>query len=128
MTMRTSIMLLTHYDPLLSEGAKWSIELIIRGAADRLIPILMTAIVTGVGLVPIALTPHEAGHEIEGPMAWVIIGGLITSTLLSLTVLPVIAGVLKRFHKEYPVLTSDDYWHRFHINSDHRLYTYRNSE
>jgi len=103
MTMRTSIMLLTHYDHLVVEsGTKLCHATIVQGATERLIPILMTSIVTGLGLLPIALTPHQAGHEIEGPMAWVIIGGLFTSTVLSLLVLPVMVSLLNSTSKEAP--------------------------
>ena len=56
-----------------------------------LMPILMTATVTGLGLLPLALGSGEAGREIEGPMAIVILGGLITSTALNLLVLPTLA-------------------------------------
>lgn len=62
-----------------------------RGASERLMPILMTATVTSLGLLPLALGAGEAGREIEGPMAIVILGGLITSTLLNLLVLPTLA-------------------------------------
>ena len=62
-----------------------------RGAAERLAPIVMTALVTALGLLPIALGSGEAGREIEGPMAIVILGGLMTSMLLNLLVLPTLA-------------------------------------
>jgi Cu/Ag efflux pump CusA len=55
------------------------------------VPILMTALVTGLGLLPLALTSGAPGNEIEGPMALVILGGLVTSTLLNLLVLPALA-------------------------------------
>ena len=63
-------------------------ELILRGAEERLAPILMTALATGLALVPIAFSGDKAGHEIEHPMAVVILGGLVTSTLLNLFLLP----------------------------------------
>jgi Cu/Ag efflux pump CusA len=63
----------------------------IRGATERLVPILMTALVVALGLLPIALQSGEAGKEIEGPMAIVILGGLVTSTALNLLVLPALA-------------------------------------
>lgn len=66
-------------------------------ASERMIPILMTARVTGLGLMPIALGSGEVGREIEGPMAVVILGGLITSTLLNLLVLPSFALRYGRF-------------------------------
>ena len=61
-----------------------------RGAKDRLAPVLMTALVTGLGLLPIAMGSGEAGKEVEGPMAQVILGGLVTSTALNLLVLPML--------------------------------------
>ena len=70
----------------------WGPELVFRGARERLAPVLMTALVTGLGLLPIAWGSGEAGREIEGPMALVILGGLATSTALNLFVLPVVFG------------------------------------
>jgi Cu/Ag efflux pump CusA len=91
-TVRNSIMLISHYDHLVEvEGAEWNAETAIRGASERVIPILMTALVTGLGLLPLAVGSGEAGREIEGPMAIVILGGLMTSTLLNLLVLPSLA-------------------------------------
>jgi Cu/Ag efflux pump CusA len=63
---------------------------VLRGASERLSPILMTALATGLALVPLVLAGSIPGHEIEHPMAIVILGGLITSTLLNLFVLPAI--------------------------------------
>lgn len=86
---RNSILLLAHYEHLLDhEGASWSRETLRRGARERLVPILMTALVTALGLVPLALGLHRPGHEIEGPMALVVLGGLLTSTLLNLLLMP----------------------------------------
>ena len=65
-------------------------ELVIRGARDRVPPVLITALVTGLGLLPIALGNGEAGKEVEGPMALVILGGLASSTVLNLIVLPLL--------------------------------------
>ncbi|MFO0838811.1 MAG: efflux RND transporter permease subunit [Phycisphaerae bacterium] len=91
-TMRNSVMLMSHFEHLQThEGETWGPELILRGAAERLVPILMTALVTGLGLLPIALGSGEVGCEIEGPMAIVILGGLASSTILSLLVLPALA-------------------------------------
>jgi Cu/Ag efflux pump CusA len=90
-TMRNGIMMVSHWQHLHEvEGVAWGPELVIRGARERLAPVLMTALVTGLGLLPIAAGSGEAGREIEGPMAIVILGGLITSTALSLFVLPVV--------------------------------------
>lgn len=99
-TLRNSIMLISHYEHLVEvEGMDWSIEAAIRGASERLVPILMTATVTGLGLLPLALASGTAGREIEGPMAIVILGGLVTSTALNLLVLPTLALRYGRFEK-----------------------------
>jgi CzcA family heavy metal efflux pump len=97
-TMRNSIMMISHFEHLVTEeGLAWNMETAMRGASERLVPILMTALVTGLGLLPIAIGSGEAGHEIEGPMAIVILGGLITSTLLNLLVLPTLTVRFGRF-------------------------------
>jgi CzcA family heavy metal efflux pump len=90
-TVRNGIMMVAHWQHLHEvEGLPWGRELVFRGARERLAPVLMTALVTGLGLLPIALGSGEAGREIEGPMALVILGGLATSTALNLIVLPVL--------------------------------------
>jgi CzcA family heavy metal efflux pump len=92
-TARNTIMLLSHYEHLITvEGQPWNTATVIRGASERLNPILMTALVTALGLLPLALGSGEAGREIEGPMAIVILGGLITSTALNLLVMPTLAA------------------------------------
>ena len=97
-TLRNSIMLISHYQHLVEvEGMSWGREAAIRGAQERLVPILMTALVTALGLLPLALTSGAPGNEIEGPMAQVILGGLITSTALNLLVLPIMALRFGRF-------------------------------
>jgi Cu/Ag efflux pump CusA len=91
-TMRNSIMMISHFEHLVNEeGMTWGLATAMRGATERLVPILMTALVTGLGLLPLALGGGEAGREIEGPMALVILGGLVTSTGLNLLVLPTLA-------------------------------------
>jgi CzcA family heavy metal efflux pump len=97
-TVRNSILMITHYQNLvLNEKKVWCKEIAIQGAVDRLIPILMTACITSAGLLPLALSPYAPGHEIEGPMALIILGGLITSTLLNLLVLPSLAWRYGKF-------------------------------
>jgi len=92
---RNSILLLAHYEHLVDvEGAVWNDHTVVRGASERLVPILMTAIVTALGLAPLAVGMNQPGQEIEGPMAITVLGGLLTSTLLNLLVLPALA---KRF-------------------------------
>jgi Cu/Ag efflux pump CusA len=89
---RNAVMLIAHYEHLIKvDGQPWNMETAMRGAAERLGPILMTAIVTGIALLPLALGSGDPGREIEGPLAIVILGGLVTSTLLSLFVLPTLA-------------------------------------
>jgi CzcA family heavy metal efflux pump len=97
-TMRNSMMMVSHYEHLVQhEGVTWGVEAAIRGASERLVPILMTAIVTALGLLPLAIGSGEPGREIEGPMAVVILGGLVTSTALNLLVLPTLALRYGRF-------------------------------
>jgi CzcA family heavy metal efflux pump len=97
-TTRNSIMMLSHFEHLVDvEGMTWGPETVMRGASERLMPILMTATVTALGLLPLALGTGEAGREIEGPMAIVILGGLATSTVLNLLVLPTLALRYGRF-------------------------------
>jgi CzcA family heavy metal efflux pump len=101
---RNKIMLINHYQHLERyEGMEFGPELALRGARERLSPILMTALATGLALVPLVITGDIPGHEIEYPMAIVILGGLITSTLLNLFVVPSLYlrfGKDKRFHQE----------------------------
>jgi CzcA family heavy metal efflux pump len=88
---RNGIMLVSHYRHLEhEEGVPFGPELALRGAEERLAPILMTALVTGLALVPIIAGGDRSGHEIEHPMAVVILGGLVTSTVLNLFLLPAI--------------------------------------
>jgi CzcA family heavy metal efflux pump len=91
-TTRNSIMMISHFEHLVrKEGMVWGRDAAFRGAAERLVPILMTAIVTALGLLPLAIGSGAPGREIEGPMAIVILGGLITSTVLNLLLLPTLA-------------------------------------
>jgi Cu/Ag efflux pump CusA len=100
---RNAVMLVSHYDHLVRyEGMRWGPGAAVRGALERLGPILMTALVTALGLLPLALGSGDPGREIEGPMAIVILGGLATSTLLSLFVLPTLASRFGRFEAVPP--------------------------
>jgi CzcA family heavy metal efflux pump len=86
---RNGIMLVSHYRHLeLQEGVPFGRELILRGSEERLAPILMTACATGLALVPIVIGGDAAGYEIEHPLAVVILGGLVTSTLMNLVIVP----------------------------------------
>ena len=100
-TLRNSIMLVSHYQHLVNtESCLWNLETCIRGASERLPSILMTALVTGLGLLPLAIGSGQPGREIEGPMATIIVGGLITSTILNLLILPAIMLHFGQFEKQ----------------------------
>jgi CzcA family heavy metal efflux pump len=93
MAARNTILLISHYDHLVAEeGQPWSLETSMRGAEERLTPVLLTALLTALALLPVALQLHQPGHEIEGPMAVVILGGLVSSTLVSLLLIPPLAA------------------------------------
>ena len=94
-TVRNSIMLMSHYRYLVEiEGKAWNVETVILGAQERLPSILMTALVTALAMLPIAVNSDNPGREIMGPMAVIIIGGMASSTLLNLLLLP---AMLLRF-------------------------------
>ena len=86
---RNGIMLISHYQHLEEyEGETFGLQLVLRGAKERISPIMMTALTAGLALVPIVWAGIIPGHEIEHPMAIVILGGLITSTLVNLFIVP----------------------------------------
>ncbi len=88
-TVRNAIMLIAHYRHLVTvEGLPWGPETAVRGAGDRLPAVLMTALVTALAMLPVAWGSDNPGREIMGPMAALIIGGLISSTVLTLLILP----------------------------------------
>jgi CzcA family heavy metal efflux pump len=90
-TVRNSIMLVSHYHHLVGiEGCAWNAATAIRGAQERLPSIVMTALVTALAMLPIAINSDNAGREIMGPMAAIIIGGLVSSTLLNLLIMPTV--------------------------------------
>ncbi|CAG0970232.1 Cobalt-zinc-cadmium resistance protein CzcA [Methylophilaceae bacterium] len=100
-TLRNSIMLVSHFQHLVDEeGCVWGLETAIRGASERLPSILMTALVTALGLLPLAAGSGQPGREIEGPMATIIVGGLVTSTILNLLILPTIMLHFGKFEKQ----------------------------
>lgn len=93
MAARNTILLISHYEHLITvEGAPWGLATALRGAEERLTPVLLTALLTALALLPVALQSREPGHEIEGPMAIVILGGLISSTFVSLVLVPPLAA------------------------------------
>jgi CzcA family heavy metal efflux pump len=86
---RNGIMLISHYQVLeREEGVPFGPGLVLRGARERIAPIMMTALTAGLALVPLAMAGNLPGHEIEHPMAVVILGGLVTSTLINLFLVP----------------------------------------
>lgn len=88
---RNGVMLISHYRHMeVEEGQEFGADMIIRGAQERLVPILMTAAATAFALLPIVVGGNIPGHEIEHPMALIIVGGLFTSTILNLFVMPVL--------------------------------------
>jgi CzcA family heavy metal efflux pump len=97
---RNGIMMVSHWRHLeLEEGEPFGEALILRGCEERLTPILMTALATGLALIPLAIAGNKPGHEIEYPLAVVILGGLTTSTLLNLFLLPPIYSLFGRTAK-----------------------------
>jgi Cu/Ag efflux pump CusA len=88
---RNAIMLISHYRHLeTEEGEQFNLQMIVRGALERMTPILMTALAAALALLPIVISGNKPGQEIEYPMAIVILGGLATSTILNLFFLPLI--------------------------------------
>src|SRR5207249_12173140 len=86
---RNGILLIDHCQHLERyEGETFGPGLVLRGARERLSPILMTTLATGLALVPLVIAGSMPGHEIEYPLALVVLGGLVTSTLLNLFVVP----------------------------------------
>jgi CzcA family heavy metal efflux pump len=85
---RNGIMLISHYTHLMEEEGVAFRDAIVQGSMERLSPILMTALVTGIGLLPLAMGKGEPGKEIHQPMAIVILGGIVTSTFLNMIVIP----------------------------------------
>ncbi|NGP75093.1 efflux RND transporter permease subunit [Balneolaceae bacterium YR4-1] len=100
---RNGILMVSHYQYLRWEEGKTFIEAIRQGAMERLNPILMTALTAGLALIPLALAAGEPGNEIQSPMAQVILGGLISSTLLNMIVIP---ALLAQFEKNDSVAFS----------------------
>lgn len=100
---RNGILLVSHYGHLQrEEGVPFGRELLLRGAEERLAPILMTALCAGLALLPLALSGDRPGQELEHPMAVVILGGLLSSTALNLLVLPTLFGRFGRSPSDAP--------------------------
>jgi Cu(I)/Ag(I) efflux system membrane protein CusA/SilA len=87
---RNAILMLSHFLHLLKEGMSFSQELVLRGAQERLLPVLMTSITAILGLIPLAMSGGEPGREILYPLSTVIIGGLISSTFFDILITPTV--------------------------------------
>ena len=86
---RNGIMMISHFLHLLrEEDESWNREMILRGASERLVPVLMTALTAALALIPLMLSPEEPGKEILYPVAVVIFGGLVSSTLMNMALMP----------------------------------------
>lgn len=92
MATRGGMLLVDRYNELAHRGLSRQ-EVVVRGSLDRLLPILMTALSSGLALIPLALGSHLPGNEIQSPMAQVMLGGLLTSTLLNLFIVPIMAPI-----------------------------------
>lgn len=92
---RNGILLISHYQQLQQEGHNLQ-DTVIKGSMDRLAPILMTALTAALALIPLALRGNLSGNEIQSPMAKVILGGLMTSTLLNMYVIPIVYTLYKK--------------------------------
>jgi Cu/Ag efflux pump CusA len=92
---RNGILLVSHYKTLETEG-RTLYQTVVQGSRDRLSPILMTALTAGLALIPLALGGDLPGNEIQSPMAKVILGGLLSSTLLNIFVVPIVYYMSQR--------------------------------
>jgi CzcA family heavy metal efflux pump len=106
---RNGIMLVSHYRHLeVVEGERFGLALVLRGSEERLAPILMTALATGLALLPLVISGARPGNEIEYPLAIVILGGLVTSTLLNLALVPALYLLIAPSEtRQLPLLSSD---------------------
>ncbi len=97
--------MISNINRLLDEGHELTVA-VIKGASDRLRPVLMTALVASLGFIPMALS-HGTGAEVQRPLATVVIGGLVSSTLLTLFVLPAVYLLIETFRRrtDLPELT-----------------------
>lgn len=97
-TTRNGMLLMSRYNHLKEENVPL-LERIVRGSSDRLTPIIMTALTSALALIPLALRGGEAGNEIQSPMAVVILGGLLSSTLLNIYIIPILYYITNKRHK-----------------------------
>jgi Cu/Ag efflux pump CusA len=88
LAVRNGIMMINQCHRLEQEGESFGAELVLRAARERFGPVVMTAVVTGLAFLPVVLLEDAAGHEVLSPMALVVLGGLVTSTLVTLIITP----------------------------------------
>ena len=100
---RNGMLLISRYNDLQNEGYSLK-ESVIRGSLDRLSPIIMTALTTALALIPLAVSGSLPGNEIQSPMAKVILGGLLTSTLLNGFIIPIMYSVISKNLRTYDYL------------------------
>jgi Cu/Ag efflux pump CusA len=99
-TVRNSIMLVSHYQHLVAvEGQSWELSTAVRGAEERFPSITMTTLVTALAMLPIAINSDNPGREIMGPMAAIVIGGLVSSAVLNLLIMPAMMLHFGRFER-----------------------------
>jgi len=120
---RNGILMITHYIHLIThEGMEFGREMVVRGSQERVAPVLMTALTTGLGLIPLVLAAGQPGKEILYPVALVVLGGLATSTFLDFCITPTIFLRFGRRASEHVVAQ----WRATHVQpelshgSDHR--------
>ncbi len=102
---RNGILMINHFQHLERyEGEVFGPALVLRGARERLSPILMTTLAAGLAILPLVVAGNAPGHEIEHPLAIVVLGGLVTSTLLNLLVVP---ALYLRFGKGSAATTTE---------------------
>lgn len=94
--VRNGILMVSHYNHLMDAEGKSLREAVVQGSLERLTPVLMTALCAGLALIPLALAGHKPGNEIQSPMSKVILGGLLTATLLNMIVIPVLYSMFGR--------------------------------
>jgi HME family heavy-metal exporter len=103
---RNGILLVRHYQDLLAQGVPFA-EAVVRGATERMVPILMTALTAALGMLPLVLSAGEPGSELLAPLSIVVLGGLLTSTLLNLLVVPAGFYLFFRRHSVAPSIPSE---------------------